>query len=272
MKDVAILGAGLIGGSIARDLAALGVRVLVHDRDPETVAAAIDEGVAQALAPSLEEIESMATIVLALPVGADVEIIDSGALSNGNALVLDMASVQTPACSAAVRAGIGHRFCGSHPIAGDHRAGWHASRRGLFQDGRVRLCPTDNTAPPRLAAARAFWAALGATTIVTTPEEHDRLLAWASHLPQTLSSALALALARAGVSVEALGPGGRDVARLAQSSADVWVPILLANAEAIETALDGAIVEITHVRDALHARDEERLRRALEQAAEWHGG
>ena len=271
MSGVAIIGAGLIGGSIARDLAARGVRVLVHDRDPDASAAAVADGVAAlALDASLAGIETATTIVLAVPVGQDVAVLERIATrAAADTLILDTASVLVPAVTAALRLGLGDRFIGSHPLAGDHRSGWSAARRGLFDGAKVYLCPTAATTAERLTDARAFWSALGATPHELGPTAHDHLLAWSSHLPQAVSSALGLALARAGIPHHALGPGGRDVTRLAASTPDVWTPILLANADAVAHALEAAGGAVAELRDAVMSGDSARIATLLGEAVRW---
>ena len=127
-------------------------------------------------------------------------------------------------------------------MAGDHRSGWHASRAGLFTDAPVYLCPPRDATADSMQLARMFWIELGARPEPMSAEQHDLKLAWTSHLPHMVSTALALALARTGVDRIYLGPGGRDVTRLAGSSPEMWTAIALENASAIEGALraDGA--------------------------------
>lgn len=271
MSAVAIIGAGLIGGSIARDLAAGGTRVLIHDRDPAASAAAMADGVAAlVLDGSLDGVETATTIVLAVPVGQDVAVLERLAeKARADALILDTASVLMPATGAALRLGLGDRFVGSHPLAGDHRSGWSASRRGLFEGATVYLAATAAATAGSVADARAFWSALGATTHDLDAAAHDHLLAWSSHLPQAVSSALGLALARAGIPHAALGPGGRDVARLTASSAAVWTPILIANAEAVADALAAAGDALAELRAAIRDRDARAVEAALLRAARW---
>ena len=111
-----------------------------------------------------------------------------------------------------------------------------------------------------------------ALPVVLSAARHDQTLAWTSHLPHMLSTALALALARTGLTRDDLGPGGRDVTRLAGSSPDVWTPIARDNATAIETALAAAEQEIAHIRAALMRRDEADLRKRFADAREWFLG
>jgi prephenate dehydrogenase len=101
------------------------------------------------------------------------------------------------------------------------------------------------------------------------PDEHDRTLAWTSHLPHMMSTALALALARTGIAREDLGPGGRDVTRLAGSSPQVWTAIARDNAVAIDAALAAAQREISALRGALRETNGDDLRERFAMARAW---
>lgn len=135
--SVAILGLGLIGGSLARDLAARGVRVLGWDRDEAVVRAAAEQGIVEPLSDDAPEI-----VVFAVPVIAARELL--GELRDelhGARLITDVGSTKRSIVKQAEALGLGARFVGSHPLAGDHRAGWNASRTGLFAGARVFLSP-----------------------------------------------------------------------------------------------------------------------------------
>lgn len=271
---VAVFGLGLIGGSLARDLTAGGVRVLGYDRDPDAAAAALREGVtARSLAPTLEGVEEAEIVVLAVPVGAAPELLARLSPRLGSArLVTDVGSTKGGIVAAAARMGLADRFVGGHPLAGDARSGWDASREGLFRGARVFLTPSHDTPGDALALAGGLWRAVGASPEVLSAEEHDRRLAWTSHLPQLLSTSLALALAGAGIAKGDLGPGGRGVARLAGSSPEMWSGICLENAEALGAALASVRGRIEGVEEALREGDEAALRRFFAEGRSWDAG
>lgn len=268
-QSVAIIGLGLMGGSLARDLAARGARVAGADADPEALRAARAAGVVArpADAAALAEAE---LLVLAVPVTAAPEALRRALphLAPG-ALVTDLGSTKGSIAAAAEAAGIGARFVGSHPLAGDHRAGWEAGREGLYRDALVYLCPAPSTAPAALARAARLWEELGARPRKMDATEHDRLLAWSSHLPQLTATALAGTLAEAGVPHAALGPGGRDTTRLAASSPEMWAAIALDNAPALAPALDALRERLRQLQDAVAAGDAEALRRLFREGRSW---
>lgn len=265
VRSAAVVGLGLIGGSVARDLVERGVRVLGYDRDPATVRDALrDGGIHQALGSELDGTEAVDLVVIAVPVTAAPDVLRQLRVHPG-ALVTDVGSTKESIIRAAEDAGLGERFVGSHPLAGDHRSGWNASRTGLFRDARVFLTPTSRTAPDALEQARALWTALGARTEVMDAAEHDRRMAAISHLPQALATALASLLAREGLGRADLGPGARDMTRLAGSSPEMWAAIAADNARHLSAAVGAMQERLAALRDALDAGDAERLRGFFEE-------
>jgi len=122
----------------------------------------------------------------------------------------------------------------------------------------------------RVAAAE-LEEALGAKIVKMEAVEHDELLAWTSHSPHAVSTALALALSEAGIVHRQLGRGGRDVTRLAASSPDVWTSILLDNAAAVEASLVAVERQVKGFRSLLSARDRDGIRARLSKARDWSG-
>lgn len=271
IRSAAVAGLGLIGGSLARDLAAQGVRVLGYDRDPATLRAAQAEGVVErALGPALEGVEEAEVLVLAVPVTAAEAVLAAARPRLGRALlVTDAGSTKRAAIAAAERLGLDDRFVGAHPYAGDHRSGWAASRTGLFAGAPLFLCPAPAARPRAVALAEQLWSAVGARVRLLPAEEHDRLLAWTSHLPQAVSSALGRTLHAAGITREMLGRGGRDVTRLAASSPEMWTGIALENADHLSAALAQTEAHLRELRLAIEAHDAPRIEALLRQANAW---
>lgn len=271
VRTAAVVGLGLVGGSLARDLAARGVRVLGHDRDPASVDAALREGALHAaLGPGLEGVEEAELVAAAVPVTAAPALLRGLAPRLRAArLVTDVGSTKAGVCAAAEALGIGGRFVGSHPLAGSHRSGWEASRAGLFEGARVFLSPAPSTREPALALARALWTSLGARPEVVDADAHDLSLALTSHLPHVASAALARALAAAGVPRVELGPGGRDVTRLAGSSPEMWTAIALENAAPLADGVAALRGELDALHAALRAGDAGALRRFFASARDW---
>lgn len=271
---VVVLGLGLIGGSIARDLAARGTPVIGVDSDPATLAAARADGVVRA---GLDDAHDAAAngseqtiVIIAVPVSATHELLEVTSRRFGQAaLVMDCGSTKRDALAAATAAGVAQRFVGSHPMAGDHRSGWGASRRGLFAGATVYLCPTSATRDESVALAREFWTSLGGRAQVIDAREHDERVAFTSHVPHAVSAALAIAMSKAGITAADLGPGGRDVLRLAGSSPEVWSAIAASNSDAMLHALSAIETQIGGFRRALEQKDERALHALFSAARDW---
>jgi prephenate dehydrogenase len=267
----AVIGLGLIGGSIARELASRGIPVSGFDENRDALEAAIAAGVvSEMLDTSLEGIRGVDLVAIAVPVDIAIDILGRiASLASATALITDVGSTKARIVATAERLGLGERFVGSHPIAGDHRSGWGASRLGLFKDSHVYLCPTATSTRSAINRAKAFWRELGAREIVLSPADHDSQVAWTSHLPHVVANAVALTLAGAGVPRDDLGPGGRDVTRLAGSSPEMWAAILHENAGAIDEALGAIEREIAAFRVAITRDDADALRRRFSEARAW---
>lgn len=265
-----VIGLGLIGGSVARDLSARGWHVIAHDRHGPSLEDAISSGVVHERLAAGNIAADVA--VLAVPISTFRAVLNDLAPRLGRAaLLMDVCSTKRTAIAAAEAAGVGERFVGAHPMTGDHRSGWAASHRGRFDGALVYLCRTRTTSERALSEARDFWETLGAGVQVTTAEAHDRLVAYTSHLPQVVSRALALALADGGTVRAELGPGGRDTTRLAAGDVDLWISILMDNADEVLPALSRHERSLAVLRRALERRDAGALGTLLAEARRWSG-
>lgn len=270
-RRAGVIGLGLIGGSVARDLAVAGVEVSAYDADPAQLALAMEDGVvSRALDASYRGLCDADLIVVAVPVDAALAVLaDIAPHVATGALVTDVGSTKASIVAQADRLGIGDRFVGSHPMAGDHRSGWNASRAGLFDGAPVYLCASSEADATAISRAEALWHGLGARTIAMDAGLHDEKLAWTSHLPHMIAVVLGLALDEGGVVRDELGPGGRDMTRIAGSSPRMWTAISVDNAPAIDAALAVAEREITTLRRAIASRDAGALAERFTAARGW---
>lgn len=267
---VGIAGLGLMGGSLARALRRLPEppRVVACDRDRAVLERALGEGAVDEVG-SAEDVFACELVVLATPIGAAVELLRAHhAAAPASSTLTDLCSVKRPIVAAAEALGLGERFVGGHPVAGDHRGGFAASRAELYDDARVWLTPLPG-GDAATDALSAFWRALGARPAVTRADAHDELMAWASHLPQVASSALGRVLGRAGTSPAALGPGGRDTTRLAASPPALWTEILLANADLVAGPVEALAETLAAFARALRERDGEAIAALMDEAVQW---
>lgn len=270
-SHAAVIGLGLIGGSVARDLAALGMRVSAYDADAGQLAQAMHDGVvSEALDETLIGVGDADLVVIAVPVDSALEILRRAAPHLGKAkLVTDVGSTKENIVALAGELALDEIFVGSHPMAGDHRSGWSASRAGLFVDAPMYLCPVSKRSSHAMDLAEELWFTLGARTIEIDAAEHDKKLAWTSHLPHMIAVVLGITLGVGGVSRDELGPGGRDMTRIAGSSPEMWTAIGMDNAAPIDRALEVAEREIIALRGALKRSDPSALRAQLTAARAW---
>ena len=261
---VAIVGVGLIGGSIGRALRERGVadRVVGIGRDEGRLddarrLGAIDLGSTE-IAEGVAEAD---VVVVCTPVGriaADVK--HAASASPSHALVTDAGSTKRTIVDEveSYEIGIRSKFVAAHPIAGSERKGVAYARADLF-DGRVCvLTPTARTSIDRLETARAFWSGLGCRLIELDPSTHDARLARTSHLPHAIAAALASLV---GPELVPLAAGAyRDGTRVAGSDAALWSAIFMENRDNVLETLDVFAASLARFRDALDDKDEMRIR------------
>jgi len=240
---LAIIGVGLMGGSLARALrgAAYVSEILGLDADPDVLARAqalgiIDRGLTR-LEEGVADIIVLATPVATLP-GL---LLDMKAPLRTATVAFDMGSVKGPVTDAAQKAGL-TRFIPCHPMAGAECSGPEAARDDLFAGRVVVLTPEAHADPQALQAARSLWEAVGARIVLAPAQAHDRLVAYTSHLPHLLAFACADFLAQQGpdsVALDFIGTGLRDFLRIAGSDPVMWRDICATNSVFLADALAG---------------------------------
>ncbi|HEY0873137.1 MAG TPA: prephenate dehydrogenase/arogenate dehydrogenase family protein [Vicinamibacterales bacterium] len=250
LRHVAIVGRGLIGGSIER---------AVRERLPHVEVAALDRG------DDLTGLEAADLVVLAAPILEIISLLDRiRPHVTADCVITDTGSTKTAVVAAAGNL----RFVGGHPIAGAAASGAAAARADLFAGCHWILTPAHGTADADVERVRQFVSALGAHPRVMDPTEHDRLFAYLSHLPQLVVSALMHTVgAHTGTEALALSGGGlRDSTRLASSPPGIWRDVIETNRPQLNAALDDMIATLTTLRDDTSA---ESLRTIFGSAARW---
>lgn len=261
---LAVLGVGLIGGSVALALKRAGLveRVVGYGRNRANLEQALALGVIDEIADSPElAVAGADCVLLAMPVGGMAEAFGRIAPHlAGHAVVTDAGSTKQDVIAAA-RRGLGDRiaqFVPGHPIAGAEKSGASAALTDLYAGRNVILTPLPENAPATVSAVAALWRACDAQVLEMTPAEHDRIFAAVSHLPHLAAFALVDELAarpEAALYFRHAGSGFRDFTRIAGSSPEMWRDIALANREALVGELDTYIARLSHLRDALAAGD-----------------
>ncbi len=266
---VAVIGLGLLGGSVALAARERGVarEVVGATRSSEACAQALASGAVDRIAPIAEAARGADLVVLATPVGAMAPAVR--ALSPGLAagcVLTDVGSVKSPLVE--TLPGLlppGCVYVGSHPMAGSHERGMPHARADLFE--RAVCIVTEASDPAAGARVVAFWEALGMRVVRRTAAQHDAEVAWVSHLPHLLAFAFAGSLAQApGAAAELVGTGFRDFTRIARSDAELWADILTANRKALAAPIGAAGAQLEAIARLLEAGDAEGLDRLLSAA------
>jgi len=247
---LAVIGLGLIGGSLARALrAARAVGAIAgFDTDPQQRHLAVELGVVDRIAESAAAAVAGADIVvLAVPVLHTAEALRAclPGLMAGS-IVTDVGSTKQSVLKdvAALCGQVPPWFVAGHPIAGTEKSGVAHAQAELFHGHRVILTPHPAQDPGALAAIASLWTAAGARVVRMDPAEHDAVFAATSHLPHILAYSFVDMLARLDARDEIFpnaGGGFRDFTRIASSSPEMWHDIIRANAEAVGGLLERQI-------------------------------
>jgi prephenate dehydrogenase len=259
-RRVALVGTGLIGGSVGLALRSAGWHVTGSDRDPEVAARALELGALDAVG---DDPDAELTVV-AVPVGS-VAAAAAPPLAAGG-VVTDVGSVKAP-----VVAAVDHpRFVGGHPMAGSEALGVDGARPDLFEGATWVLTPTDTTDPAAHALVHSVVRSLGADVVTLPPAQHDRLVATVSHVPHlTAASLMGLAAERSEehAALLQLAAGGfRDMTRIAAGDPGIWLDICRDNREAILDVLDDLVGRLDAMRDVVRSGDTATLRERLVEA------
>ncbi|MCP5112176.1 MAG: prephenate dehydrogenase [bacterium] len=258
IQTVAIVGVGLIGGSFALAMRKAGFRGrILGVSSPRTIEEARRVGVIDEAAP-LEQAAARADLIyLSHSISRILATIPKlDAIVKPDVLVTDAGSTKARIVQTARETLSRAAFLGGHPMAGKESRGAASADPELFRNRPYVLTPTSDRAMEHpLAREFAAWIEkIGAQLLLLTPEQHDRVVACASHLPQLASTALAATLGQLPDQAEirrAAGPGLEDVTRLALSPYDIWGDILTTNSNQIEEALSAYIKRLEQLRASL---------------------
>jgi prephenate dehydrogenase len=268
----AVIGTGLIGGSIGLALAELGHDVVGFDRDSDRLDRARKLGAVGSIAGDLQHAASGADVAfVALPVGAIADAV-AQLLEGGVPLVTDVGSVKGPIVAEVARRCPAHasRFIGGHPMAGSEQEGIDGARPDLFVGAAWVLTPTPATAEDAYTTLRGLVRDLQAEVVAVTPEDHDVLVSFVSHVPQLAASTLMDVATTHEAQHRALlrlaAGGFRDMTRIAASQPTIWLDILTSNRDAILGALDSYLAGLQNARAIVASGDREALEALLDRA------
>jgi prephenate dehydrogenase len=266
---IAVLGVGLIGGSIG--LAARGrlrCEVVGYDPDPAVAELALDEGAIDAAGSSVEEACDGADVVFCAAPVSRLPALAAAALAacGPGAVVTDVGSTKRDIVAAL---GADERFIGGHPLAGAETAGVENAREDLFEGARWYLTPEARSSGLHYDRLQRTVTGLGARVQAIDAEAHDRLMATVSHLPHVVANVLvgqaAAELTRDSERMPEVGPSFRDSTRVAGANPAIWGDIFASNREAVADAVEGVARRLGEAAELIRAGDRDAV-------SEWHSG
>ena len=268
-ERIALVGIGLIGGSIARDIAALGLakHVVVSSRSPETLKRAEELGLGtEYVASAAEAVKDADLVIVSVPVGASGAVAEqiAGSLKPG-AIITDVGSTKGSVIAQMQPFMPPHvHFIPGHPIAGTEKSGPDAGFVGLFHGRWCILTPLPETDPAALARLKTFWETLGSRVDEMDPPHHDKVLAIVSHLPHIIAynivgTADDLETVTESEVIKYSASGFRDFTRLAASDPTMWRDVCLHNKDAILEMLARFSEDLAYLQRAIRWGEGDKL-------------
>ena len=267
-QAIGVVGLGLIGGSLGLDLRQRGHRVVGVAHRQSSVERALERGLVDEASSDLSCLNGCGLVLLALPLNQLVE--PKEALLQAlppEALVLDTGSVKQPVL-AAWQPQL-PRFVGCHPMAGTAEAGVEAGVAGLFQGRPWVITPSGQESTADLEMARALGQDLGSTVFECDPAEHDRAVAFISHMPVLVSAALLQSAAAAepqGLLQALASSGFADTTRIGGGNPELGSLMARCNREAVQQALAAYSKALHHLAEQVEGQDWTGLQQALASA------
>lgn len=264
--NIAIIGLGLIGGSLAKAIKQLGIyKVYGFDIDEGVVKAALDEGAIDCKAEK-SNIDKCDIIIIALYPHDTVAYVQKN-ISNfkRNCVIIDSAGTKENICDilSPICAGNGVYFIGGHPMAGKEVSGYHASEADLYKNASMILCRDIHTNIVALKRAELFFLSIGFGRVtITSAAEHDKVIAFTSQLAHVVSSAyIKSETAKKNIGFSA--GSFKDLTRVAKLNEVMWTELFFENKENLLYEINGVISRLSEYKSALQEDNPERLKELL---------
>lgn len=268
MEKLVIIGLGLIGGSLALDLKKRnGYKVYGIDHNPEHIKKALELEVIEE-ETSFSEISDADVVIVAVPVNAIAEVTNKVLdVVNDDTLVFDVGSVKNEICKAVSKHSNRKNFVAAHPLAGTEFSGPEAAIFDLFDDKVNIICEADKSNWKVLDKALSLFKKLNMRIKMMNPEEHDRHIAYVSHLSHVSSFMLGKTVLSIEKNEEYIfdmaSTGFASTVRLAKSSATTWAPIFLQNKENILRSLDEYIKNLKEFKEMIETDNDLALKETM---------
>ena len=261
MKRIAVIGLGIIGGSVCASLTKAGYEVDGTDLDAQTVARAIQKGYIQA---QVKDISAYDVVFIAVPPRATVEILENARFKDG-ALITDICGVKSAIEKAVYASPRNYRYVGIHPMSGKETSGLDSASSELFYMANLIITICGETDGEALAEIKTYAKAMRFGKIMEcTAAEHDAKIALTSQLAHVVSNAYVKS-PQVDNCEGFTGGSFQDMTRIAGVDEKIWTQLYLCNREYLLEELDGLISHLSVYRDALEKKDAEGLAEALKE-------
>lgn len=261
MKQIAVVGLGIIGGSICGSLTKAGYAVDGFDRNENSVKFAIEAGYIRKKGENLANYD---VVFIAVPPYATLDYLRNGVFKDG-ALVTDICGVKELLEIAVYEKQRNYRYVGIHPMAGKESSGIVSASPNLFKNANLIIVHAPQTKTEDVAEMKVYASAMGFGRIVEcTAKEHDQKIALTSQLAHIVSNAYVKSPQVKGYE-GFTGGSFQDMTRIAGVDETVWTPLYACNRENIVQELNGLIENLTIYRDALVEKDDEKLSKTLKE-------
>jgi prephenate dehydrogenase len=267
---IAIIGLGLMGGSLALGMRDRCKEIVAADPDPTTRDLAIERNIVSHITAEPSEIlPDTDLVILAAPVSAIIDLIHHlPDYHPGSPVVIDLGSTKDKICKEFQLLPPRIETVGGHPMCGKAVSGLAHAEAGIFQDAPFALTPTSGTTERAREVADQLAFALGANPVWIGPNTHDNWVAVTSHLPYLLSSALALATPTEAAQL--IGPGFLSTSRLVSSPSSIMVPILSTNRVHVLEAINLFRYQMDNLEATIKDNEHSKLKEHLDAAADHH--
>lgn len=269
MRNVYIIGIGLIGGSFALDLKALKSDVVIYgiDQNEAHLATALELGLIDKKAV-LEDVKNANMVLLAIPVNATLKLLPTLlSLIPKQSIIVDMGSTKEAICRIADRHPKRSQFLANHPIAGTEFSGPKAAHLGLFQNKTNIICDIEKTDLELSKKVIAIFESIGMRIRHMNARDHDKHIAYVSHLSHISSFMLGKTVIEKEKNesniFDMAGSGFESTVRLAKSSPEMWAPIFEQNKTNVIETLDEYIQNLTHFKQLMESENFEAIRNEM---------
>lgn len=266
-RSVAIIGLGLLGGSVALSIRRRwpSVRLTACARSPETRALALDQSIVDEVFETPDAAANGCDLaVIATPVNRIASLAQALAGQFPELSLTDVGSTKGGLIRELLGTASAKQFVPAHPIAGSEKSGAEHARADLFDNKPIVITPSGEELPRHMSAATEFWRATGGRIVTMPAEQHDATLALTSHLPHLLSSLAARQITREMLAL--VGTGWLDTTRVAAGDADLWTAIVSENRDAILSAIEQSRSDLDTLQTIVNQGDDAALRTWLDTA------